>query len=302
MSSTLLQAIEATEAALIEAQVHFGHGTDNAWDEAVFLVLGACHMPLDADQDQLQNLLSQVQVERLEQWLSQRINERIPLPYLLGETWFAGIAFAVSEDVIIPRSPMAELLIGHFSPFIKRPPKTALDLCCGSGCIGIAMALHMQIPQVDMGDISPPALALSQINIDSHDLGDRVKVYNSNLFDGLKACRYDLIVSNPPYVDAKDYEAMPAEFGHEPKLALVSGDDGLDLTALMLCQAADWLSDDGLLVIEVGNSEVALQQALPTVPFLWLELSQGGNGIFCLSSAQCRQYQSQFKVWQQSRP
>lgn len=301
MTTPLLQAIKATETALIEAQVYFGHGTDNAWDEAVFLVLGACDMPLDTQQDELQKRLTKEQLLRIKHWLAKRIEQRLPLPYLLGETWFAGMPFKVSEEVIIPRSPMAELIINHFSPFLKQPPQMALDLCCGSGCIGIAMALHMDIPQVDMADIAPAALSLSQQNIAIHDVASQVRVFDSNLFSGLPPKRYDLIVSNPPYVDANDYDAMPAEFSHEPKLALVSGDDGLDLTAAMLAQAADWLAEQSLIVIEVGNSEVALQNALPEIPFMWLELSQGGNGVFCLTGVQCRQYQVRFCAWQQSR-
>ena len=301
MPTSLSQAIETAEAALIEAQVYFGHGTDNAWDEAVFLVLGACGMPLDTQKDELQKVLTNEQLLRVQDWLGKRIQQRVPLPYLLGETWFAEIPFKVGQDVIIPRSPMAELIVKHFSPFVKCPPKTALDLCCGSGCIGIAMALHMDIQHVDMVDIEPAALLLSQENIDHHDLGDRVRVFDSNLFSGLTAQYYDLIVSNPPYVDAKDYDDMPVEFSHEPKLALVSGDDGLDLTAAMLAQAADWLSEQGLIVIEVGNSEVALQNALPEVPFMWLDLHSGGNGIFCLTGVQCRQYQARFSALHQSR-
>ena len=301
MTTPLLQAIKAAETALIEAQVYFGHGTDNAWDEAVFLVLGACDMPLDTQRDELQKCLTKEQLLRIKHWLAKRIEQRLPLPYLLGETWFAGMPFKVSEEVIIPRSPIAELIINHFSPFLKQPPQRALDLCCGSGCIGIAMALHMDIPQVDMADIAPAALSLSQHNIAIHNVASQVRVFDSNLFSGLPPKRYDLIVSNPPYVDANDYDAMPAEFSHEPKLALVSGDDGLDLTAAMLAQAADWLAEQSLIVLEVGNSEVALQNALPEIPFMWLELSQGGNGVFCLTGAQCRQYQAQFCAWQQSR-
>tara|TARA_B110000902_G_scaffold197941_1_gene224589 strand:- start:1445 stop:2353 length:909 start_codon:yes stop_codon:yes gene_type:complete len=301
MTTLLSQAIEAAETALIEAQVYFGHGTDNAWDEAVFLVLGACDMPLDTQQDELQKRLTEAQLLRINDWLAKRIEQRLPLPYLLGETWFAGMPFKVNEDVIIPRSPMAELIVKHFSPFLKKPPQTALDLCCGSGCIGIAMALHMHIPQVDMVDIAPAALLLSQQNITVHGVASQVRVFDSNLFSGLPSRHYDLIVSNPPYVDADDYDDMPTEFLHEPKLALVSGDDGLDLTAAMLAQAADWLAEQSLIVIEVGNSEVALQNALPDIPFMWLELSQGGNGVFCLTGAQCRQYQVRFCAWQQSR-
>jgi len=301
MTTRLSQAIETVEAALIGAQVYFGHGTDNAWDEAVFLVLGACGMSLQTQKDQLQMVLTNEQLLRVQDWLDQRIQQRLPLPYLLGETWFADIPFRVNEDVIIPRSPIAELIIKHFSPFIMQPPKTALDLCCGSGCIGIAMALHMDIPHIDMVDIAPASLLLSQQNIDDHDVGDRVQVFDSNIFSGLPPKYYDLIVSNPPYVDANDYDDMPVEFSHEPKLALVSGDDGLDLTAAILSQAADWLSEEGLLVIEVGNSEVALQHALPEIPFMWLEFSQGGNGVFCLTGLQCKQYQERFNAWYQSR-
>ena len=162
MTTILLQAIEATERALNDAEVYFGHGTDNAWDEAVFLVLGACGMPLDTQQDELQKELTDTQLLQVKSWLEKRIQQRLPLPYLLGETWFAEIPFKVSQDVIIPRSPMAELIGRHFSPFVKNSPKTALDLCCGSGCIGIAMALHMDISHVDMVDIDPAALVLSQ--------------------------------------------------------------------------------------------------------------------------------------------
>ena len=301
MTTTLSHAIETAQSALIEAQVHFGHGTDNAWDEAVFLVLGACGMSLDTQKDELNKVLTGQQLAQIEQWLAARIQQRLPLPYLLGETWFAGIPFKVTPGVIIPRSPIAELIGRHFSPFIKDTPKTALDLCCGSGCIGIAMALHMGIEQVDMADIEPAAIHLSQKNIDHHDVGDQVRVFDSNLFAGLPTKTYDLIVSNPPYVDLNDYEDMPAEFSHEPKLALVSGDDGLDLTAKMLVEASDWLSQDSLIVIEVGNSEVALQDALPDVPFMWLELYEGGNGVFCLTGAQCREYQPRFNAWYRSR-
>lgn len=302
MPLTLETAIKNTEQALIDGQVFFGHGTDNAWDEAVFLTLGACDLPLDSGSDVLATELSQTQQTKLDDWLQQRITERKPLAYLLGYTWFAGIQFAVSGEVIIPRSPMAELIVTDFAPFLEVQPQKALDLCCGSGCIGIAMALQMQVPHVDMVDISAAAISLAQQNIAAYELQDQVRVYDSNLFAGLpQGTRYDLIVSNPPYVDAGDFASMPEEFGHEPELALVSGQDGLDITASLLAEAANWLSEDGLLVIEVGNSEVHLQQQLPEVPFIWLELANGGNGIFCLTAEQCRYWQSRFQEWQKSR-
>lgn len=302
MPLTLETAIKNIEQALIDGQVFFGHGTDNAWDEAVFLTLGACDLPLDSGSDVLATELSQTQQTKLDDWLQQRITERKPLAYLLGYTWFAGIQFAVSGEVIIPRSPMAELIVTDFAPFLEVQPQKALDLCCGSGCIGIAMALQMQVPHVDMVDISAAAISLAQQNIAAYELQDQVRVYDSNLFAGLpQGTRYDLIVSNPPYVDAGDFASMPEEFGHEPELALVSGQDGLDITASLLAEAANWLSEDGLLVIEVGNSEVHLQQQLPEVPFIWLELANGGNGIFCLTAEQCRYWQSRFQEWQKSR-
>ena len=302
MTLSLENAIKNTEQALIDGQVFFGHGTDNAWDEAVFLTLGACDLPLDSGSDVLQTELNQQQQDKLAYWLRQRIEERKPLAYLLGYTWFAGVQFAVADEVIIPRSPMAELIVTDFAPFLEVQPQTALDLCCGSGCIGIAIALQMQVPHVDMVDISPAAISLAQENITTYELQDQVKVYDSNLFSGLpQGTRYDLIVSNPPYVDASDFASMPEEFGHEPELALVSGSDGLDITASLLAQAADWLSEDGLLVIEVGNSEVHLQEQLPEVPFIWLELANGGNGIFCLTAEQCRYWQSRFQEWEKSR-
>ncbi|MDP6166770.1 MAG: 50S ribosomal protein L3 N(5)-glutamine methyltransferase [Gammaproteobacteria bacterium] len=302
MPITLEQVIKDTEQALLQGDVFFGHGTDNAWDEAVYLTLGACGLSLDSSTDVLTTEVNETQQAVIQQWLVQRIDNRMPLAYLLGYTWFAGVQFAVAEEVIIPRSPMAELILTQFSPVLQCQPQRALDLCCGSGCIGIAMALQMDIAQVDMVDISAPAIALAEQNIAAYELQQRVKVYDASLYEGLPTdSRYDLIVSNPPYVDVNDFASMPQEFGHEPEMALVSGVDGLDLTATILAEAANWLSDDGLLVVEVGNSEVALQEQLPMVPFLWLDLSNGGNGIFALTAAQCRQWQEVFMVWQQDR-
>lgn len=302
MTVTVEQAIKDTEQALLDAEVFFGHGTDNAWDEAVFLTLGACQLSLDSDIEVLQNTLTQDQQQQLYAWLKKRIDERVPLPYLLGYTWFAGVQFGVAEEVIIPRSPIAELIVTDFSPMLSITPERALDICCGSGCIGIAMALQMDIPKVDMVDISPAALALAQQNIAAYDLQQRVQVFDSDVYASLpKQARYDLIVSNPPYVDAKDFAAMPAEFAHEPELALVSGSDGLLLTATILAEAANWLTEQGLLVIEVGNSEVALRAQLPKVPFVWIELENGGNGVFCLTADQCREWQQDFIAWRQSK-
>ena len=301
-SMNIQQAIAATEKSLEQAQVYLGHGTDNIWDEAVYLTLGACGMPLDSTDEVFHQPLTALQLDTWQHWLQQRIEERVPLAYLLGHTYFAGIQLKVERGVIIPRSPIAELVTSDFQPFLKQNPKNCLDLCAGSGCIGIAIALHMQVPRVDLVDIDPQAIALAKENSQLYPMSGEVNVIASDLFENLQQdMRYDLIVSNPPYVDADDFAMKPPEFEHEPVLALMSGEDGLDITATILSNAADWLTDDGWLVVEVGNSEQALQQQLPTVPFLWIELEYGGNGVFALNAQQCKQWQSTFRAWQKGR-
>ena len=307
--TNLAAAIDYVYQTLTEAQIYCGHGTDNHWDEAVYLTLGACELPLDTPQEEMGQTVSSAQLQQLQYWLQQRVVERVPLPYLLGYTWFAGIQLAVAQGVIIPRSPIAELIIQGFAPLLKQPPRKALDLCCGNGCIGIALALHMQIPQVDMVDLSPQALALCQRNVARYQLHQQVSVYASDMFTDLPPVTptgnhqggYDLIVSNPPYVDHHDFITKPMEYNHEPASALLAGDDGLDLVAVILAQAADWLTSDGLLVVEVGNSEMALQGQLPQVPFLWLDLAAGGHGVLALSAQACRQWQPVFKDWCRQR-
>ncbi len=300
--TTIQQAISSTEQALLEAGVHFGHGTDNAWDEAVFLTLGVCDLALDSDSQVLSQTLTEDQLARLDAWMLRRIEHREPLPYLLGYTWFAGVQISVEKGVIVPRSPIAEMIVNGFAPFLPMHPATCLDLCAGSGCIGIASALHLDINDVDLVEIDPQAVALANKNISAYELEERVRVIESDLFASLDTRkRYDLIVSNPPYVDASDFAAMPEEFAHEPSLALVSGHDGLDITARILVEAANRLSDGGVLVVEVGNSEVALQDQLPNVPFAWVEFAGGGNGVFVLTAQQCIKFKSDFVKWVESR-
>ncbi|MBZ9537557.1 50S ribosomal protein L3 N(5)-glutamine methyltransferase [Modicisalibacter tunisiensis] len=266
-------------------RLHFGHGTASAWDEAVALVLGALHLPWDVDPAVLDARLLDVERARIVALVRSRIETRTPLPYLLGEAFFAGYPFTVDERVLIPRSPIAELIEHDFAAwFPEQPPARVLDLCTGSGCIGIATALHLPTAEVDLADISPEALAVAKANITRHDVGARVRAVASDLFEGLAGQRYDLIVANPPYVDARDLATMPAEFRHEPALALGAGADGLDIVRRLLREAREHLTDEGVLIVEVGNSDAHLETAYPEVPFLWLEFERGGHGVFALTA------------------
>jgi len=280
---------------LRRADLYYGHGTDNAWDEAVQLVLHVAGLPWDADPAIQDARLLDSEKATLLELFRRRIEERVPAPYLIGEAWFCGLPFYVDERTLIPRSPIADLIRDGFEPWLVAPEvHRVLDLCTGSGCIGIACALLFEEAEVDLVDLSAEALQVCERNIARHRLGERVSAIRSDLFDAVEGRRYQLIVSNPPYVDAEDYRQMPAEYHHEPLLGLTSGDDGLDITRRILRQAADHLTDDGLLVVEVGNSEVALQAAFPEVPFVWVELPSGGNGVFVLSAQELNQYRDRF--------
>ncbi|HSP30496.1 MAG TPA: 50S ribosomal protein L3 N(5)-glutamine methyltransferase [Halomonas sp.] len=269
------------------AGLHYGHGTESAWDEAVALCLGALHLPWNIDPGVLEARLLPVERQRIIALARERIGTRRPLPYLLGECFFASHPFSVDERVLIPRSPIAELIEDGFAAwFPEEPPASVLDLCTGSGCIGIATALYLPTCEVALADISQDALAVARQNITRHDVGDRVRAVESDVFSGLEGRRFDLIVSNPPYVDARDLATMPAEFRHEPSLALGAGSDGLDIVRRILREAREHLTDEGWLIVEVGNSDRHVETAFPDVPFLWLEFERGGQGVFALSAAE----------------
>jgi ribosomal protein L3 glutamine methyltransferase len=263
--------------------VFFGHGTDNAWDEAVMLALYVLQLPAENDRSILKRELSANEQQQLLNLAVRRVEERIPVPYLTHEAWFAGERYYVNQDVLIPRSPLAETILDHFQPWLgDKQPNHILDLCTGSGCLAILTAKEFPDCKIDAVDISPAALEVARKNIALHKVAANVELIESDLFNNLEERRYDIILSNPPYVDEYDMSSLPEEFKHEPELALASGKDGLDITVQILYQASKYLTDDGILIVEVGNSWPALEQRFPKLAFTWLEFFNGGDGVFLL--------------------
>ncbi len=271
------------------ANLYFGHGTDNAWDEAVWLASHILNLPPDADRKLLTRELSLYEMTAIRNLYGKRIATRKPAAYLVNEAWFAGQKFYVDERVIVPRSPIAELIAAHFKPWIKLSQvKNILDLCTGSACIAIACAKQFPNAQVDASDISEAALEVAKINVEKHS--SSVHLYQSDLFKALPIKKYDIIISNPPYVDAEDMAALPQEYNAEPRLALAAGKDGLRLVDKILKQAKNYLSDEGILIVEVGNSEAALVAKYSQVSFVWLEFKQGGQGVFLLKAEDLKNF------------
>jgi len=267
------------------ANIYYGHGTDNALDEASYLVMAALGLPFDLSDDELEQTVDLVTVDRIWELARQRVDERIPVAYLVNQAWFCGLPFYVDQHVLIPRSPVAELIEENFHPWInEKQVKHILDIGTGSGCIAIACAAAFPDAIVDAIDISPAALAVAQKNIDTYYLGDRVHLFKSDLYETLAGKRYDLIIANPPYVDAEDMQALPAEFLHEPRLALAAGNDGLDLVRRIISDSGEHMNMDAVLIVEVGNSQQAMEVAFPRLPMVWLEFERGGEGVFLVSA------------------
>jgi len=279
---TVADCIEAAAGRLEAAGVVFGHGTSSAWDEATALVLAVAELP--DDRRSLTAAVSSAQLERIEHLLQRRCDERIPLPYLLGVAYFAGYRFDITAGVVIPRSPIAELIGRRFEPWLREPPQRIIDLCCGSGCIGIAAALTFPRSTLVLADIDADAVVLAGRNVCRHGLESRTEVVQSDLWDQISPGTFDLILCNPPYVDATDMRTLPREYQHEPVLGLAGGEDGLDIVHRLLAVRNERLNADGLLVCEVGASAAALSRAYPELPLFWPDLERGGEGVFLLSS------------------
>jgi ribosomal protein L3 glutamine methyltransferase len=294
---TVEQLIQHGAAALDRAQVCFGHGSDNAWDEAAELVFFGAGLRHEDAPAAYSNTVSEQQRGEILRLFDRRIRERVPAAYLTRRMWFAGVELYVDERVLVPRSPIAELIEARFEPWIEADGVgSVLDIGTGSGCIAIAAALALPHARVDAADVSDDALAVAAVNISRHGLDGRVRAVRSDVFDALGGRRYDVIVSNPPYVGAQEMSGLPDEYHREPELGLRAGEDGLDIVRRILAGAAEHLAPGGILIVEVGNSEDALVAAYPDVPFTWLEFERGGGGIFLLSAADIERYAAELRA------
>ena len=267
-----------------QAGLSFGHGSANAYDEAVYLLLHTLHLPLDRLEPFLDAHLSTAERSELSALLTRRVDERVPAAYLTREAWLGQFRFHVDERVIIPRSYIAELMPEQLAPYIRDPSaiKSALDLCTGSGCLAVLLAHAFQDADIDAVDISPDALAVAQRNVSDYGLAGRINLIRSDLFDNLPAKSYDLVISNPPYVTTVAMEELPREYLHEPALALAGGDDGLDAVRTILRKAPQFMQPDGVLVVETGHNRATAEAAFPRMPFVWLSTASSDDSVFLL--------------------
>lgn len=286
--ATVRDLLRFAVSRFTEAGLAFGHGSHNAYDEATYLILHTLHLPLDTLEPFLDARLVAAERGAVLAVLERRVRERKPAAYLTREAWLGDFKFYVDERVIVPRSFIAELLREQLAPWVADPEAVAngLDLCTGSGCLAILMAHAFPEAHIDAADISADALAVARRNVADYGLEERISLIQSDLFAALDGRRYDVIISNPPYVDASSMQALPPEYRHEPQLALGSGADGLDAVRVILREAAAHLTEDGLLVVEIGHNRAALERAFPRLEFTWLETSAGDGHVFLLSGAQ----------------
>ncbi len=271
-----------------EAGLFFGHGSASAYDEAAYLILHTLHLPLDRLEPFLDAHLTASELDQVLNMIQRRAIEKIPAAYLTREAWLGDFSFYVDERVIVPRSFIAELLQGQLSPWIEEPDdiRSALDLCTGSGCLAILLAHAFENAAIDAADISHEALQVAQKNVADYNLEHKINLVQSDLFAGFQARRYDLIVSNPPYVSAVSMATLPDEYRYEPRNALAGGEDGLDAVRRIIHEAPNHLTDTGMLIVEIGHNREALEYAFPRIPFTWLETSAGDEFVFLLKCDQ----------------
>jgi ribosomal protein L3 glutamine methyltransferase len=281
---TLRDCLRFAVSRFYEAELSFGHGSENAFDEAAYLILHTLHLPLDQMEPFLDARLTQSEIYDVLDIIERRAEQRIPAAYLTNQAWLGDLSFYVDQRVIVPRSFIAELLREQLFPWIEHAEKVTsiLDMCTGSGCLAILSAHAFPNAAIDATDISPDALDVAQYNVTDYGLNDRINLIESDLFDDIGDKRYDLIICNPPYVDAKTVDAFPQEYKHEPQLALGSGQDGLDATRIILDNAAEHLTENGILIVEIGHNRDALEAAYPTLPFTWLDVTAGDEFVFML--------------------
>lgn len=304
MATLLKDLFKQSTDYLTEHEVFYGHGVEMAEDEVVLLLMHVCGVDFETLNTLSDHVVDQQVVTRTQKLLQQRVSKKIPMVYLVGFAVFAGLRFKIDERVLIPRSPFVALIDQEFAPWVDLSQSShVMDLCTGSGCIGLAIAHYFPAVTMDLVDISPPAIALAQINRHELNLHERVEIIESDLFAAIsenKKGAYDLIVANPPYVDETEYQNLPAEFSHEPKLALVSAMQGMEIPLQILLQAPEYLTTEGYLFLEVGYNDGVLTAALPKVIFEWLDLSAGGQGICVFSRSDLLKYQAEFKEFLKS--
>ena len=294
-SATVRELIEFGAAEFEKAQLVFGHGTDNAMDEAAALVFHVLGLEHDAARDVYDARPGPQAVRPVLDMFVRRIESRIPAAYLMGRMWFAGLEFEVDRRVLVPRSPFAELILSQFEPWIDSARiRRVLEIGTGSGCIAIACAAALPLARVDAVDLSPEALEVAERNVATHAVSSRVTLLQGDIYEPVRGRRYDLIVSNPPYVTEQEMASLPQEYRHEPDLALRAGEDGLAVVRRILVEAAEHLEPHGALFVEVGDSEARLQAAFPTVPFVWLEFEMGGGGVFMLTKPELDRHRATF--------
>ncbi len=293
--TTIKDYIRWGASQFVENKVFLGHGLASPLHESATIVLHTLFQPYHLDDCYLDAVLTINERKRVVDLLNRRIKERQPVAYLIGEAMFAGLPFYVDDRVLVPRSPIAELIGQHFDPWVEQEQVlNILDLCTGSGCIAIACAFAFPDAQVDAVELSDDALEVAKINCQKHQLSDQLRLFKSDLFDDLPDAKYDVIVSNPPYVAIQEWKELPAEYHKEPELGFTGGDSGLDLVLRILVDAQNFLAEQGILIVEVGSSAGTLQQLFPQIPFYWLEFKRGGDGVFLLTSKQVQQYHKLF--------
>lgn len=292
---TIRDVLRWTVTQFETSELFYGHGTDNAWDEVLVLLQFHLKLPIHQLNQVLDARLTESEKEELYALLDKRVNERMPLPYITNEAWFADMNFYIDSRALIPRSPIAELIKQDFNPWLEVQTHdeqlNILEIGTGSACIACAIAHHFSEQginvQIDATDISPDAMEVAKINISDYGFGNIINLFESDVFASIEPKnQYDLIISNPPYVDALEMSLLPQEYYHEPRGALSSGNDGLDCVRIILSEAANYLKDSGSIIIEVGASQAALEEAFPMVPFTWIEFANGGSGVFVLTKAQ----------------